>query len=132
MNLIALKRTTRNPKDVCFSLKSQIYFVSMPSLSTQSRVRFSWLSVIGIVCVALVLMSGMIQVMHSHANGQPDNDCPLCVTAHQAIQIVALVSLAIACQTLVAFVSRLVLQTPRKLFFFKLACRPPPAETALA
>jgi hypothetical protein len=104
----------------------------MPSLSTQSRVRFSWLSVIGILCIALVLMSGIIQVAHCHANGQPDHDCSLCVTAHLAIQIVALVSIAIACQTLVAFVSRLVLQIPRKLFFFKLACRPPPAEIAFA
>jgi hypothetical protein len=100
--------------------------------SAHSRIRFSWLSVIGILCVALVLMSGIIQVAHNHANGQPDNDCPLCVTAHQAIQIVALISLAIACQTLVAFVSRPILQTPRKLFFFKLASRPPPAETAFA
>lgn len=81
--------------------------------------------------MALVLMSSMIQVVHSHANGQPDNDCPLCVTAHQAIQIVALVSLAIACQTLVTFVSRLVLQIPRRIFLFKLASRPPPFTEAV-
>ena len=104
----------------------------MASLSTHSRIRFTWLSAIGILCVALVLMSGIIQVAHSHANGQPDHDCSLCVTAHQAVQIVALICLAIACQVMVAFVARPVLQAPRKRFFFKLACRPPPAETAFA
>ena len=104
----------------------------MPSLSTYPRIRFSWLSAIGILCIALVLMSGIIQVAHSHANGQPDNDCPLCVTAHLAVQIVALVTLAVACQVMVALVSRPVPQAPRRRFFYKLACRPPPAETAFA
>jgi hypothetical protein len=104
----------------------------MRFLSTKLRSRSSWVSLIGIVCVALVLMVGIVQVVHSHPSGHPDPDCALCVTAHQAIQVVALITLNISSQPVEHVSPEPDLQVPRSSFFFRLDCRPPPAESASA
>jgi hypothetical protein len=104
----------------------------MRYLSSRPRAQWSWANLLGIFCIALVLMSGFIQVTHTHTSGQPDHDCALCITAHQVTQGVAaftlglsvhLVSSAPACQTI---------ELPNHKFIFKLASRPPPVVSALA
>jgi hypothetical protein len=104
----------------------------MRFLSARLRARPSWIAVIGIACVALVLMIGIVQVAHSHPSGHPDPDCALCVTAHQAVQVVALITLDISSQPIEHIGIEPALQLPRRVFFFRLACRPPPAESAFA
>jgi hypothetical protein len=78
------------------------------------------------------LISGIVQVAHTHASGEPDHDCALCVTAHQAIQVVALVVLSLSSRSVTAVAPEPILDLPRQHFFFKLACRPPPAAPAFA
>ena len=99
-----------------------------------SRPRQQWspATVLGILCVALVLMAGMIQVAHSHPLGQPDHDCSLCTTAHHVIQIVALVTLDLSTQPVAAIAPEPTRELPSRAFFFKLSSRPPPAVPAFA
>jgi len=97
-----------------------------------SRSQFSLASLLGILCIALVLMSGMVQVAHSHPLGQPDHDCSLCTTAHNVIQVVALVTLDLSTQPVAAIAPEPTRELPSRTFFFKLSCRPPPAAPAFA
>jgi hypothetical protein len=77
-------------------------------------------------------MSGLVQVAHAHPSGEPDHDCALCVTAHHVIQIVALVTLDLSSQRVAALAPEPTIELPGRIFFFKLACRPPPADSAFA
>lgn len=104
----------------------------MPRFSSQQRSHFSVVSLLGIVCIALVLMSGIVQVAHSHPSGQPDHDCSLCTTAHHVIQVVALITLSLAALAVTGVAPEPILKRPGRYFFFKLASRPPPADPAFA
>jgi hypothetical protein len=88
--------------------------------------RPSWVSILGIVCIALVLFAGVVHVAHFHPNGQIDQDCALCVTAHQAVQIAAVVAVALCSQPVVQRVAERRAPAPRQRFVLKLANRPPP------
>src|SRR5579862_4378566 len=97
-----------------------------------SRSQFSLVSLLGILCIALVLMSGMVQVAHSHPSGQPDHDCSLCTTAHHVIQVVTLVTLDLSSQPVAPVASEPARDLPTPTLFFKLSSRPPPAVPAFA
>ena len=88
--------------------------------------------VIGIVCVALVLLTGVLQVTHSHPDGQTEHDCSLCVTAHQAVQIAIVVTVFVTSRPVFHFTRERFAPLPRQRFVLKLANRPPPAEPAFA
>jgi hypothetical protein len=104
----------------------------MPKRASRLNWQFSPLAFVGMICIALVLMTGMVQVAHSHASGQPDHDCALCVSAHHVIQIVAVVTLLISSVPVVRLASEPARDLPASNFFFKLASRPPPAAPAFA
>jgi len=104
----------------------------MRSLSSKLRARSTWIALIGVVCVALVLMIGVVQAVHSHPNGRIDPDCALCITAHQAVQVVALITLDLSSQPVEHVSPEPVLRLPNRTFFFRLDCRPPPAESIFA
>lgn len=97
-----------------------------------SRPQFSVASLLGIICIALVLMSGIVQVAHSHPTGLPDHDCSLCVTAHHVIQVVALATLALSSVSIALVSPEPAHYLPVQAFVFKLASRPPPAVPAFA
>lgn len=98
--------------------------------SSKPRARSTLVSLVGIVCVALLLMVGIAQVAHSHRSGHPDPDCALCVTAHQAIQVVALITLKVSSRPVEHVLLDTAEQLPRFTLFFRLDCRPPPTESA--
>jgi len=101
-------------------------------MMARRRVPLSWISILGIVCIALVLLTGILQVTHSHPNGQPDHDCSLCVTAHHVVQVVALVTLAISSHAIARFVADSFSPLPRQRFVLKLVNRPPPVPAVFA
>jgi hypothetical protein len=102
-------------------------------LNTRSRSPWSPLALLGILCIALVLFTGVIQVTHSHPAGQPDHaDCSLCCTAHHVVQVVALVSLELAVQPVAPVAIEHPVDLPRARVLVKLANRPPPATPAFA
>lgn len=95
----------------------------------------SWRSLVvlvGIVCVALLLLTGILQAAHFHANGQIDHDCSLCIAAHNAVQIVLAVTLVLSSRPVVHRVVDRFAPLPRQRFVVKLANRPPPAGPAFA
>ncbi|MGA8909473.1 MAG: hypothetical protein WB524_17805 [Acidobacteriaceae bacterium] len=92
----------------------------------------SWVSILGMVCVALVLLTGVLQVTHTHPNGQPDHDCSLCVSAHHVAQIVVVVTLVTASHAVTHFVAERFAPLPRQRFVLKLANRPPPVPSDIA
>lgn len=95
--------------------------------------RLSWgVSVLGMLCVALVLMTGILQVTHSHPSGQADHDCSLCVTAHHVAQVVVAVTMAVSARPVARFVPEDFTPVPRQRFVLKLANRPPPVPPAFA
>ena len=104
----------------------------MPKRASRLNWQFSPLALVGMICIALVLMMGIVQVAHSHPSGQPDHDCALCVSVHQVIQVVALVILYVTSLAVVHFISEPARHLPSRAFFYKLASRPPPAAPAFA
>jgi hypothetical protein len=105
----------------------------MRAFNSRQRFQPSWASWLGIVCIALVLLTGVIQVAHTHATGQVDHEgCSLCTTAHHVVQGVALVALAISIQPVAHVASEATSEVPRQRFLLKLAIRPPPVTPAFA
>ncbi|MGA8108464.1 MAG: hypothetical protein WBD46_01605 [Acidobacteriaceae bacterium] len=100
--------------------------------SLERRPRHSLVALVGIVCVALVLLTGILQVTHTHANGQIDHDCSLCLTAHQAVQIVVAVTLVVTSRPVARRVQETFAPLPRQRFVLKLANRPPPVPAVFA
>jgi hypothetical protein len=97
------------------------------------RFQSSWVSWLGIVCIALVLLTGIIQVAHTHPDGQVDHEgCSLCNTAHHVVQTVALVTLAISIRPVLRVTLEKTPECPRQKFLLKLAIRPPPVSPTAA
>ena len=86
----------------------------------------SWVSILGILCIVLVLFLGVVHATHFHPNGQTDQDCALCVTVHQAVQAAAVVAVILFSQPVVHRVAERIEPAPRQRFLLKLANRPPP------
>jgi hypothetical protein len=95
-------------------------------LTAKRGAGLSWVSILGIVCIALVLLTGVVHAAHSHPNGQIDQDCALCVTAHQVVQIAAVVVVLLSSQPVVHRIVQRRAPAPRQRFVLKLANRPPP------
>jgi hypothetical protein len=96
--------------------------------SQSPRGYLSWSRWIGVLCIALVLLVGIVQVVHTLPNGQIDESCSLCVTAHHVVQTVALVTLAIAVRPVLRVAPEKTTERPRQRFLLKLAIRPPPVS----
>lgn len=94
--------------------------------------RASWVSALGMLCIALVLVTSMLQVTHSHPAGQVDHDCALCFTAHQVVQIAPIVTVVLASQPVARIASDSFTPLPRQRFVLKLAIRPPPVPAVSA
>lgn len=101
-------------------------------VSSERGLRHSLAALLGMVCIALVLLTGVLQVTHTHADGQIDHDCSLCVTAHNAVQIVVAVTLVMTSRPVARWVAETFAPLPRQRFVLKLANRPPPVPAVFA
>jgi hypothetical protein len=104
----------------------------MRFLTARRGAPLSWISILGIVCIALVLMTSMLQVTHSHPSGQDDHDCALCLTAHQVVQIAIVVTVVLVAHPIARVTSEGFSPLPRQRFVLKLANRPPPVPAVFA
>lgn len=86
---------------------------------------------LGMFCVALALMSGMVQAAHFHVSGQPDHDCALCIAAHSAARAAAPVEVPFTLGPVTQALPARSIATPRRAYFFRLAIRPPPPAAVL-
>jgi hypothetical protein len=96
------------------------------------RVRFSAshhrrASLLGVLCIALVLMSGVIQAAHFHADGQVDHDCALCLSAHQIAHFAPPVVISLTSLVVAAVLVPRTLSRPRPALALRLVSRPPPS-----
>jgi len=99
----------------------------------KTRFQWSWAASLGILCIALVLLAGCIQAAHTHPLGQVDHEgCSLCATAHNVVQTVALVTVAITIQPVWRVAAEKPIDRPRQKFLHKLANRPPPVSLIAA
>jgi hypothetical protein len=96
-----------------------------------SKVRLNWVCALGILCIALVMMSGMVQAAHFHASGTIDHDCALCVAAHQAAHAAPPVTLDLSSLPVTCLPTARRLVMPRRAVFFRLNSRPPPEGSAV-
>jgi hypothetical protein len=88
---------------------------------------------LGFFCCALLVFAGIVQVGHTHADGQTvQSDCALCHTAHVVVQPPIPQSLPHTVW-IVARISTALLPIRPKLFsVFSLFTRPPPVDIAFA
>jgi hypothetical protein len=91
-----------------------------------------WKPILAILCIALVLFTGILQVTHSHPNGHIDPDCSLCMSAHHAAQVVVVVTVEVSAQPVMRVAVEKFSPLPRQRFVVKLANRPPPVPSAIA
>jgi len=92
----------------------------------------SWVSILGILCIALLLTTGIVSVTHTHANGQLNHDCALCFTAHQVVEVAVIVTILLASRPIARFSCEKFDPLPRQRFVLKLANRPPPVPAVCA
>jgi len=85
----------------------------------------------GIVCIVLVLMSGMVQAAHFHASGEPDHDCTLCMAAHHVARIAPPVAFNVSSVAIAKVIVARSFTRPQPAVFFRLSSRPPPPDSAL-
>lgn len=62
------------------------YIQGMLGKFTSSRTHAPWRVILGVLCIALILVTGVVSVAHTHAQGASHADCSLCVVAHSAVQ----------------------------------------------
>jgi hypothetical protein len=57
---------------------------------TASHVRSPWKVFLGVLCIALVVVGGVLYVSHSHTDGKAHHpDCGLCVSSRMAVTVSA-------------------------------------------
>jgi len=100
---------------------------------SKSHRQASWRFLLGLLCLALVVLGSTIQVAHTHSNGDlSHNDCPLCATAHVVAQVAdAPVPVPAVIVVADVRVSSPLPQSSRPAVF-ALFTRPPPAVSTLA
>ena len=96
------------------------------------RMRISRALVLGGVCIALVLLSGMIQAAHFHGLAGADHDCALCLAVHTVAQVAPPLVLPFTSHSVRAALPLPSIHVPRRSVYFRLASRPPPTTASLA
>lgn len=104
----------------------------MRFFTTRRGLQQPWVPLLGILCVALVLFTGILSVAHTHPGGHFDPDCSLCLTAHHVAQAVVVVVVEMSSQPVARYVADDFHPLPRQRFVLKLANRPPPSAPAFA
>lgn len=88
-----------------------------------------WKLILALLCISLVIACGTIQAVHVHPNGDISRaDCPLCATAHVAIQIVESPASSHVAPVVAIIETFLPAVPSRTLLTFALFTRPPPVD----
>jgi hypothetical protein len=92
-----------------------------------------WKLLVGLLCIALVVLSGTISATHTHGRDHSlHEDCGLCVAAHATVQETAQPALL----TLTAVFTRIEtarpIRRPSLILTFDLFTRPPPVHASLS
>jgi hypothetical protein len=105
------------------------YIREMLSKYTEPRMRSPWKLLLGLLCIALILVCGTISVTHTHADGRAHADCSLCITAHTVVQASAPPAPVFAPHVFIEIEAVYLPTQPQILSYFSLFSRPPPADS---
>jgi len=98
------------------------------SQTSNSKVQSSWRLLLGLLCIVLVVVCGSIQAVHVHPDGDILHaDCPLCATAHVAVQVVQPPVAEFVAPVLSVVEAFVPIVRTRTFCIFALFTRPPPA-----
>ena len=93
----------------------------------------SWKLFLGLLCVALVVLSGTLSVTHAHAQGDITHaDCGLCVAVHMAAQLVSPAPLPPVARVFTCVEASRPIYRPQAHFASNLFTRPPPVDALLS
>ncbi|HWB32813.1 MAG TPA: hypothetical protein VG714_06545 [Acidobacteriaceae bacterium] len=80
------------------------------------------------LCVLLVMLSGTVELVHSHADrADVHSNCALCVTAHATVHLVHAPAPAVATAVFARVEAAQPAAVPRTFRAFSHVTRPPPA-----
>jgi hypothetical protein len=112
---------------------SGLYSLTMLGSGLNRGARRSLWVALGFLCCALVVCAAIVQVGHTHPDGQAvQSDCALCHTAHIVVQPSIPQSVAPTVRIVAAIATALQPVRPRHFSVFSLFTRPPPVDIAFA
>ena len=112
---------------------SGVYSLRMLSCGLNQRARHSLWVALGFLCCAIIACSAIVQVGHTHPDGQTvQTDCALCHTAHLVVQPAIPQSLPPSVLIVAAILAALQPIRARHFSVFSLFTRPPPVDIAFA
>ncbi len=93
-----------------------------------------WLiAAVAIFCCTLIAFSGIVQIAHTHPNGQwAQSDCALCHTAHVVVQATVPQPLRQPVRVVARVATALEPIRAQRFFVFSQFTRPPPVDPASA
>ena|ERR1035437_379253 len=95
---------------------------------TTSHLRSPWRVLLGVLCIALIMVGGVVSATHTHSQREISHqECGLCVTAHMAIQIAVTVTQVCVAQVFTRVEASCPIASHDFLPQFALFSRPPPA-----
>jgi hypothetical protein len=95
---------------------------------TTSRVRSPRRVLLGLLCIVLIAVGGVVSAAHTHSQSEvAHQDCGLCVTAHMAVQIAIAVTQVSVVQAFTRVEASRTLAAHDFTPQFALFSRPPPA-----
>jgi quinol-cytochrome oxidoreductase complex cytochrome b subunit len=105
------------------------YIQGMLGKYTTSLRRTPWRIFLGVLCIALIMVGGVVSATHTHSQRETSHqDCGLCVTAHMAVQIaVTVTQVCVAHQVFTRVEASNPVARPQFAPQFALFSRPPPA-----
>jgi hypothetical protein len=104
------------------------YIREMTGKTTLSRPRSPWRILLGVLCIALIMVGGVVAATHTHSQREISHqDCGLCVTAHMAVQIAVTVTQVCVAQVFTRVEASHPVASHDFTPQFALFSRPPPA-----
>src|SRR5271154_493663 len=95
---------------------------------TTSQRQSPWRLLLGVLCISLVLLGGVLSGAHTHAQGDISHaDCALCVVAHTAVQVAPPPPLVVVVQVFTKVEAFHPIARLQFIPQFSLYSRPPPA-----
>jgi hypothetical protein len=106
------------------------YIREMLANITTSLKRAPWRLLVGVLCISLVMLGGVLSATHTHEHGEVSHqDCGLCVTAHMAIQVAVSVTTVQVSQVFARVEAFRPVAAHDFTPQFALFSRPPPADS---
>jgi hypothetical protein len=105
----------------------------MMGQSTTLRTQPRWKLLVGLLCIALVVLSGTISATHTHGRDHSlHEDCGLCVAAHATAQQAIIAPLLTLTRVFIRIEPVRPIRRPSLVLAFDLFTRPPPVAASLS